>query len=105
MARNASTEARMGSLHAKLTEIFIKILEKYDGQLSMETAEDELMDAIGEPNPAMLGAVAKFLKDNSISIETEELNELTAMEQRLKNKRKNRPNLASVTTLPLVADV
>ena len=50
----------------------------------------------------MLSAIAKFLKDNEITMETETLDELSGMEQRLAAKRKARPQLASVTNLPLL---
>ena len=102
MAKGASTEVQMGNLHSKLTNIFIKILTKYDNDLGEIDIEEEMADAlINEPNPAMLGAITKFLKDNSITIESQELDELSAMEQRLADKKAKRPNLASVTNLPL----
>ena len=107
MAKGASTEARMGKLHNKITELFLKILIKYEDDLSaMGNAEDELIDSLMEegmmPNPAMLGAITKFLKDNNISLESEKLDELSEMEERLAAKKRNRPNMASVTTLPLI---
>ena len=110
MAKGASTEVQMGKLHLKLTELFLNILNKYENDLSaMDNVGEELLDELmaegNMPNPAMLGAIAKFLKDNSISVESETLDELSSMEHRLANKKKNRPNLASVTALPLIANV
>jgi hypothetical protein len=111
MAKGASTEARMGSLHSKLTELFIKIVSKYEADVDAINMDDEALadelvaSAVLEgllPSPAMLGAIAKFLKDNSISIESEQVDELSAMEQRLALKKRNRPNLATVTNLPLI---
>ena len=109
MAKGASTEARMGTLHNKITELFIKVLSKYEDNLSaINNAEDEIMDGLMAdgmmPNPAMLGAITKFLKDNSIMLESEALDELSEMEERLASKKRNRPNLKSVTTLPLIAN-
>jgi len=104
MAKGASTEGRMGVLHNKMTELFLKILQKYEAGMDIE---GELIDAMSDnvaPNPAMLGAITKFLKDNSITMDTEQLDELSEMEERLANKRRNRPTLASVTNLPLVND-
>ena len=91
MAKGASTEQSLGNLHNKVTELFVKVLDAYESE--PETA-----------NPAMLGAITKFLKDNSISLESETLDELSEMEERLAAKKRNRPNLKSVTTLPLVVN-
>ena len=78
MAKGASTELQMGKLHLKLTELFLNILNKYENDLSaMDNVGEELLDELmaegNMPNPAMLGAIAKFLKDNSISLESEAL--------------------------------
>ncbi len=106
MAKGASTEARMGKLHGKLTELFIKVLKQYESnmdQLDEGAVLDELMAEGLMPNPAMLGAVSKFLKDNAISIDSEEVDELSSMERRLAAKKAKRPSLVSITDLP-VAD-
>lgn len=107
MAKGASTEQSLGNLHNKLTQLFLNILKKYENDLSaMDNAEDELLGAVLDeglmPNPAMLGAITKFLKDNSITLETETVSELSEMEERLAAKKRNRPNLKSVVSLPLV---
>jgi hypothetical protein len=109
MAKGASTEVQMGKLHLKLTELFLNILNKYENDLSAmanvgEELLDELMAEGNMPNPAMLGAIAKFLKDNSISLESETLDELSEMEERLAAKKRARPNMASVTALPLISN-
>ena len=49
----------------------------------------------------MLSAIAKFLKDNSISYDSEQIDELSELEQRLKAKKANRPDFSNVTALPL----
>jgi len=109
MAKGASTEVQMGKLHLKLTELFLNILNKYENDLSaMDNVGDQLLDELmaegNMPNPAMLGAITKFLKDNSISLESEALDELSEMEERLRVKKKARPNMASVTALPLISN-
>lgn len=115
MAKGASTEGQLGSLHDKLTALFTKILARYEAKLDaadaldMEDVGSELLEALMDdnimPSPAMLSAVAKFLKDNEITMETEAVNELSAMEERLAAKKKARPSLASVTQLPLQNNV
>ena len=104
MAKGASTEARMGTLHNSLTELFIKVLKTYENnmdQLSADTLIDELASEGLMPNPAMLGAISKFLKDNTISVDSQEIDELSSMERRLAAKKANRPSLVSITDLPL----
>ncbi len=91
MAKGASTEQSLGNLHNKVTELFVKVLDEYESTPELA-------------NPAMLGAITKFLKDNSISLESEALDELSEMEERLAAKKRNRPNLKAVTTLPLIAN-
>ena len=107
MAKGASTENQLGSLHNKLTQLFTKVLKQYEDnldKLNNETMQDELLSEVigdGMPSPAMLSAVAKFLKDNEISLESDAVDELSAMEERLAAKQRNRPNLREVTALPL----
>ena len=91
MAKGASTEQALGNLHNKVTELFVKVLDEYE-------------DTPELANPAMLGAITKFLKDNTITLESEALDELSEMEERLAAKKRNRPNLKSVTTLPLIVN-
>jgi len=91
MAKGASTEQSLGNLHNKVTELFVKVLDEYESTPELA-------------NPAMLGAITKFLKDNSISLESETLDELSEMEERLAAKKRNRPNLKAVTTLPLIVN-
>ena len=111
MAKGASTEGQLGSLHAKLTALFTQILDRYERQLDAEAkidpeaVQEELLEALLAdtmlPSPAMLSAIAKFLKDNEITLESETVSELSEMEERLAAKQRNRPNLKAVVSLPL----
>jgi len=113
MPKNTATEQDLGGLHSKLAGILSKVLTGYEKKLDLATAvldaadpEDELVDVLLqqniEPSPAMLSAVAKFLKDNEITVSREELDALSAQEERLKNRKANRPNLKSITNLEIV---
>ena len=55
----------------------------------------------GEATSAELSVATKFLKDNSISIDSGEIDELSSMERRLASKQANRPSLVSITNLPV----
>lgn len=110
MAKGAATENALGGLHSKLAGVFIKVLERYetqmdavqalkDGQIESDML-DELLSADTMPNPAMLSAISKFLKDNEIMYDTEEVQQLSDLERRLADKRKNRSNIVTLTNLP-----
>ena len=114
MAKGAATERTLGSLHDKVASVFIKVLQRYEARLdvldTLDTSEieDEMLRELMEdgalPNPAMLSAITKFLKDNEISFETEQLDELTATERRLAERRADRGKLVSLSQLKAVGD-
>jgi len=115
MAKGAAKEASLGNLHGTLTRVFTKVLQRYENNLdalsqemkefAADTAVDELLAEVTEPSPAMLSAIAKFLKDNDIGMDTEELNQLSDTERRLKDKRARRAEVGlSVVDIKAVGD-
>lgn len=116
MATGAARESALGKLHSRLTDVFIKVLERYedrmalakrieDGEVSIEgDMLEELFSDGAMPNPAMLSAVSKFLKDNEISFDTDQVNELGSLERRLAEQRGKRTNVTTLATLPRVAN-
>ena len=115
MATGAATEQKLGKLHDKLADLFLKVLKGYelrtevlDRIASADDMEDELMEELFsaniEPSPAMLSAVAKFLKDNEISVDRAELDQLSAQQERLKARKARRPNLQTITNLKVVGE-
>lgn len=99
MAKGAATEVALGGLHSTLARVFIRVLEKYEKSLAVldtlpaEDIEADMIDAlmsISEPNPAMLSAVSKFLKDNDIGMDSHEVDQLNETERRLAEARKKR---------------
>lgn len=109
MAKGASTEIQLGKLHTMLTGIFTKVLENYMVKLNSvdlsSDLESDLFAAVTaaniEPSPAMLSAISKFLKDNDVTYDSEELDQLSSLEQQLQEKKNKRPNFDNVTDLPL----
>ena len=111
MAKNAASEKKLGALHSAMTSIFTRILNGYEKKYDVLDAAQkdavgdelasELMEMAFEPNPAMLSAITKFLKDNEITYDSEELDNLGALERKLADRKANRPNLTNVTNLPL----
>lgn len=111
MAKGAAKETQLGTLHARITDVFIKVIARYEERLNKmdsltaDEAENEfwqeLFNDAALPSPAMLSAVTKFLKDNEISFETERLAELSDQERRLQERRAQRGNVVSLTDLPI----
>jgi len=116
MAKNAASEEALGGLHSTVTKIFSRVLEGYLAKLDI--AADQLANASNleddlvaellsmniEPSPAMLSAASKFLKDNEVTYDSEQLDELGALEKRLAEKKSNRPDFSNVTQLPLTGE-
>lgn len=113
MAKGSANESVMGNLHAQVARVFERILTKYEADLDSadqpspeQVGEDVMEEIIGTsmPSPIMLSAVTKFLKDNAISFDSEEIEQLSATQERLTARKAKRGKLASLTTLALVAD-
>ncbi|SEN67655.1 hypothetical protein SAMN05216227_102037 [Pseudorhodobacter antarcticus] len=115
MAKGAATEQRLGILHAKVADVFSKVLQRYEDRLDAldaipsmadvsEEVLTELMTDAAMPNPAMLAAITKFLKDNTISFDSEQLAELSSQERRLQERKANRPAMATLTKLAVVSN-
>jgi len=113
MAKNSANEAALGTLHAKVAQVFQQVLETYEARLAVvntleqqEEVSEAMLKAIInadlDPNPAMMGAITKFLKDNSIAFDTEEVDTLSDTELRLKQRRAQRAKLVNLTTLKVV---
>lgn len=104
MAKGAANEQVMGDLHQKVAQVFIRILDEYEKAAAIPfDADAETAEPLGsEPNSAMLGAITKFLKDNSIAFDTEEIQQLTDTQQRLNARRARRGNLVGLGNLALV---
>ncbi len=112
MATQAASERALGTLHDQVARVFAKVLTTYEKRLDAvdnikveeltEEALNMLMGSDAMPNPAMLAAITKFLKDNEISFDTQEVEHLSATQERLAERRKKRTNLVNLTTLAIV---
>jgi len=98
MAKGAATEETLGKVHKQLARVFNRVLEKYEMQLRAienikpEEIEQDMLEELmkTDPNPAMLSAISKFLKDNEIGIDNEEVQELGLTQRRLRDRREAR---------------
>jgi hypothetical protein len=99
-------------MHSLLARVLTRTLEKYERAMEALDAiprdeiEEEMLEAllaIQEPNPAMVSAIAKFLKDNDIGLDSDEVEELNSTQRRLEERRKARA--ASGLNLSIVPHV
>lgn len=102
-----ATESELSTLHKKVAESMISALDqsdratrlllKYMGEGSDVTLPGDVaqfLEDAREINPSLLTSAAKFLKDNNISCDVGEDEDLAELEDRLKQKRKS--NVASI---------
>jgi len=100
---NKATEHQLAALHGKLAETMTTALHQSDraGALLVEFKEElpnkvrKFLEDAREVNPSLLSSVTKFLKDNNISCDGAEDENLANLEARLKAKKKS-----NVTTIP-----
>ena len=114
MAKGAANSAQMAGLHSTLAKVFDGVLQKYLKSyealenIPADELEEELVLALvelQEPNPAMLSAISKFLKDNDIGFDSEEVDELGETARRLAERREARKKAGvDLTVVPLVAN-
>jgi len=114
MAKGAANEKSLGGLHSALARVFTKVLEKYERNMSAlddipaDEIEAEMLNTLiemQEPNPAMLGAISKFLKDNDIGMDSEDVDKLNDTERRLAESRAKRLKAGvNLAVVPLVKE-
>lgn len=116
MAKGAANENALGGLHSLLAQVFERTLQKYLKQLeAIENIDPQklegelvvaLLEEVGEPNPAMLSALSKFLKDNDIRMDSEEVDKLNNTERQLRDARERRKSAGvNLAVVPHVAEV
>jgi len=99
-----ATDKVLGELHGKLAKSMLAALAASETAASLlEEYGEELPGAVqaflvktADSNPALLTAVAKFLKDNSITCAIEDNDEMSELEQRLQNKKKRVGNVIPI---------
>lgn len=115
MAKGAAKQEALGGLHRVLTTVFQKTLDTYlqkiekeQELLNSEDLEEEFLASLlekgFEPNPAMLGAITKFLKDNEIAFDDADIDKLSKTEEALMKRREARSNVTQLRTLKAVGD-
>ena len=114
MAKGAATESSLGKLHSKLADVFAKVLERYIERMDaldtvdMTDVEDEMLKELFEegamPNPAMLNAVAAFLKQNEIRFDDEKVDKISALQESLNERKAKRGNVVTLTQLKAVGE-
>lgn len=113
--QKAATQSRMFLLHERVADMFLKIIDKHnkmmdvtdamvEGNLDTKAVSEEVLNAFIEqgamPSPAMMSAITKFLKDNEVMFEREKLEEVSAQQKALEERRKSRPSLDNLLQFP-----
>lgn len=99
-----ATDVLLGELHGRLAKSMLQalsasesaqaLLDEHDGELP-ESVVSFLSKTAGT-NPSLLTAISKFLKDNDITCAIEDNDEMSELEERLKNKRKRVGNVVPI---------
>lgn len=109
----AASQTKMNSLHDRVADVFLKVLQRYHDRMDMMAVVDyddisdevlkDLLDDTTLPSPSMMAAITKFLKDNEVLFEKDKIEAISDQQRALEEKRKNRPNLSQLTVVPMVA--
>lgn len=102
-----ATEDTLAQLHGKVAKTMIAALDQADRASSLlmkySVTEEGLPDDVRrfledacEVNPSLLTSATKFLKDNNISCDPAEDEDLAELQNRLKEKKRS-----NVTSIPL----
>lgn len=99
-----ATDKLLGELHGKLAKSMLAALATSEQAAAlMEEFGEDLPGPVqtflckhAETNPALLTAVSKFLKDNSITCAIEDNEEMSELEARLQTKRKRVGNVIPI---------
>jgi len=85
--RTAASEADVGKLHAAINKIHLRVSSKL---LDMLDSEDEELQtaALGVCSPALLTAMGNWVRQNSVTCQPDEVEDVAANMELLHNKRK-----------------
>ena len=86
-------ESELSFLHKLLAEVLADQLR----ESVTDKDEDGKATVVFTATPALLTIVARFLKDNSITCEIEDSEELSALEEQLTKLKKNRAKITSIS--------
>ena len=95
MSKNNATDTQLGELHGKLAQSMLKALDASNAaaDLIAEYADEipgpvlTYLSTQAAASPSLLTAIAKFLKDNEITCQVDESNEMGELEKRLASKK------------------
>jgi len=102
-----ATEHELSALHKRVAETMTAALDQSEKALRLiakyNAREEKLpkdiiafLEDAAEVNPSLLVAATKFLKDNNISCDPAEDDNLKSLEEKLKNKKQK----GNVTSIP-----
>lgn len=95
----AATEKALGNLHSKLAEVLIEALDgtELEGYEDPDTGEIVASSKI-PPSASIMTVAAKFLKDNEITADVEQNDQLQSLRDKLTAKNDRLKDKSSVLT-------
>lgn len=81
-----ATESQVAILHGELNNLYKKIAGTLAKALDSDDEEERLM-AINLTSPSMLTSMANWVKMNNVTCQPDEVQEVDAFAEKLKNKR------------------
>ena len=105
--KQKATDKELGELHGLLAKAMKDALRASDeakelleacieGGEELPLGVEAFLERASSANPSLLTAIAKFLKDNNITAAVEDSDDMTELQQRLKDKRKQSMNVVSI---------
>ena len=107
MTKQTASDTKLGLLHSRVAEVMLNALTSADtAAILLETFRDQLPTEViaylsiqTDVNPALLQAVTKFLKDNDITCQIAEDENMTELQQRLAEKQGRRKTVGNVVPI------
>lgn len=94
---HAASDVELSKLHGRLAKSMVEALESADEAQALLNKVREIplppdvvkfLSDCAANSPSLMTAVAKFLKDNKVTCRLEDSEEMSALQQRLKEKKR-----------------
>lgn len=97
MTTKAASENALGELHSKVARVMSDSLEVVEVAQRRYLEAEEPVDVPPQIPASLLGVMVKFLADNNITAAPEENSEMSELEKKLNDRKKNRRQVGNVS--------
>lgn len=94
--KTAATEKAVGILHSKITGIHTMVSTKIL-ELLESGEEDKIMEGLAYCSPALLTSMGNWVKQNDVTCQPEDVENLAKNRELLKQKRRRGRDLANIS--------